>query len=133
MKKKSERSKKTKKQRKGWLFWTPRVLALLFIAFFIVMSFDAFDGVSAWYLQLAGFIIHLIPAFVLIAIYFVARKKPWIGGWIYVGIGVFFTFFFGQNDFLNGFLVALPIWVAGLLFLWSAKFLNKGNKHKKHG
>ena len=125
MKKKSERSKKTKKQRKGWLFWTPRVLALLFIAFFIVMSFDAFDGVSAWYLQLAGFIIHLIPAFVLIAIYFVARKKPWIGGWIFIGLGVVFTLFFKTyKDFIVFLIVSFPALVVGVLFLLSAKRKN---------
>ncbi|MFH1505830.1 MAG: hypothetical protein ABIE94_02475 [archaeon] len=78
MKKKviAKESKKTKKQSKGWLFWTPRILALAFIAFMVLMSFDAFEGPGPWYMLLLGFIIHLIPAFALAAVYFVARKKP---------------------------------------------------------
>ena len=49
------------------LFWTPRALSILFIAFLSMFALDVFgEGLSFWQTLLA-LTMHLIPSFILIA------------------------------------------------------------------
>jgi hypothetical protein len=117
--------KKKSDKKKLWT-WLPRIIALAFIVFISLFALDAFDGQSAWYMQLLAFLIHLVPTYVLIAAYLVARKWPVIGGWIFIAIAVFFTFFFhAYREILTLLLVVLPFAVVGVLYIVSAKILKK--------
>ena len=83
---------------KNFVKWTPRILAIIGILFFIVMSFDVFESddfadVSVWRL-IAGFLIHMIPAFVLIAILILSWFKSRLGGIAFLLIAIVSTLFF---------------------------------------
>ena len=61
------------------LHWTPRVLAILFIAFVSMFSLDVFGvGYSPWETVVA-FTMHNIPSFVLILCVILAWRRPWVG------------------------------------------------------
>ena len=69
------------------LFWMPRVLSILFIAFLSIFALDVFDGRhSIWQMALA-FLIHQIPVFVLIAALILAWRWEWIGAAFYAFAG----------------------------------------------
>lgn len=92
-----------------FLYWLPRVLAIVFITFISMFALDVF-GEPQWFLAL---LIHLIPSYVLIFLTFVAWKNELIGGGLFVGIGVFMLV---SSDF-EPLIISLPMIVIGLLFL----------------
>jgi len=73
------------------LFWTPRVLSILFIAFLSMFSLDVFgEGLGFWRTFLA-LIMHLIPSFVLIAGLVMAWRWEWIGAALYGAAGTLYA------------------------------------------
>jgi len=90
--------------------WLPRAICILAILLISLLAADAFaPGLTIWQ-QLGGFLIHLIPSFILLAILIVAWKWEFIGGIL---------------------IVTFPFVVAGILFIIS-HFMNKKNLLKTH-
>ncbi len=102
---------------KKFLYWLPRVLAILFIGFISLFALDAFDQ-SQWFIAL---IMHLIPSFILIAITVVAWKNEFIGWWLFVGAGVILLFLSGFESWI----ISAPAFVIGILFLINWNYLKK--------
>jgi hypothetical protein len=72
------------------LFWTPRVLSIIFIAFLSIFALDVFDGHHSVRQMVLAFIIHQIPVFVLIAALILAWRWEWVGAAIYVALGLLY-------------------------------------------
>ena len=73
------------------LFWTPRALSILFIAFLSMFALDVFgEGLSFWRTILA-LTMHLIPSFVLIAALALAWRWEWIGATLYGAAGTLYV------------------------------------------
>jgi hypothetical protein len=71
------------------IYWLPRILCILAILFISVFALDAFDPELSIWQQIVGFLIHLIPSFILIALHGSLEKgiyrwhylyfiRPWI-------------------------------------------------------
>ncbi|MFH1211278.1 MAG: hypothetical protein V1645_05195 [archaeon] len=114
------------KKRSGrFLFWAPRVLAVLFIVFLTLFSFDVFDdGFSL--LALAGFFIHSIPSIVLSAFLWFFWKKDKAAGITFIILwfllAVFITvprsLFVGDITIEPvALILPSPLLVVGVLFL----------------
>ncbi|MBT8303542.1 MAG: hypothetical protein KJP09_03655 [Bacteroidia bacterium] len=113
----------------GLFHWLPRILCILAILFISLFALDAFShGESTWD-QIIGFLMHLIPSFVLIGILLVAWKWEKIGGIIFILLGLGLSpFIFNHNYAMNNSismslgiiaLITLPFMVVGILFLVS--------------
>jgi hypothetical protein len=75
-----------------WLFWTPRVLMILFIAFISLFAADVFgEGYSLPQLLLA-LLMHLIPSFVMVGAAWLAWRFELVGGAVFASfaLGYFF-------------------------------------------
>jgi hypothetical protein len=117
------------------LFWTPRILCILAILFISMFALDAFDPALTLGQQLAGFAIHLIPSFVLVALLVVAWRWEFIGGIVFLIIGLGFTPLIYLHNFnMNHsvwislsivLLITFPFIVVGLLFLLHHRLKNK--------
>lgn len=117
-----------------FLWWTPRVVCILAIAFVSLFAFDAFAPGRTFWQNLAGLLIHLIPSLVLIALLVVAWKWELIGGMLITILGLAATpVIFNINDRPGNtmvqtlgiaLLVTLPFIIAGILFIVS-HFVNK--------
>jgi len=107
--------------RSKYLYWAPRVLAILFIAFLSIFALDVFvEGYSFLELSIALFM-HLIPALILVGVLWVAWRREKVGGIIFVIIGFLFTIFFRTYSNLIGFLlISFPVFLIGFLF-WISK------------
>lgn len=104
--------------RSKYLYWAPRVLAILFIAFLSIFALDVFgEGYGFLELSIALFM-HLIPVFGLVAVLLIAWRWEKIGGIIFIILALGFTVFF--NTYQQGLLVFLAI--SGPPFLIGALF-----------
>ncbi len=103
---------------KGIMYWTPRVLAILYALFITLFALDIFYETFTFWQTIVSLLIHLIPTGILLLILFIAWKWEYVGGGLYVLLGIGFTLFFETYKSLMTFLIiSLPIIVIGLLFI----------------
>jgi hypothetical protein len=116
--------------------WLPRIICILAILFVSLFASDAFaSGLTIWQ-QLGGFLIHLIPSFILLAFLIVAWKWEFIGGIIFVVIGLVtspLVFMLNHNrnqlsigaSLKNVLMITFPFIVVGVLFIISNSLKKK--------
>ena len=108
------------------LYWSPRVLAILFCLFISIFALDAFDTPGSIWLKIAAFLIHLIPSYVMITLTVVAWKWETIGGILFfIPAIVFAILIIARQNSLVAIPIALPPAIIGALFIWN------GRAHKK--
>ena len=96
------------------------ILAILFVSFF---ALDAFGpGMTLW-LQIGGFLIHLIPSFILVIFLVVAWKWELIGGGLFVLIGLVFSPFIYQHNYQMNHSVGMSL---GIVLMLNAPFVLVG-------
>jgi hypothetical protein len=61
------------------LFWAPRALSIVFIAFLSLFALDVFGEGAGFWDTLIALLRHLIPSFVLIVVLIFAWRWEWIG------------------------------------------------------
>ncbi len=66
------------------LFWTLNILSILSIFFLMVFSIDCFEPEVPPRQALLCFLIHNIPAWILIVAFFVAQKSEMDGGVVFI-------------------------------------------------
>ena len=111
------------------LHWLPRILCIIAILFISMFALDSFNPELTVWQQIKGFLIHLIPSFILILLLILAWRKELIGGIIFVIIGVIFTpLIFNHNYQMNQSigmslgiisLITIPFVIIGVLFIMS--------------
>ena len=76
-----------------FVYWTPRVLAIILIAFMALMSLDVFgNGLNFWQ-TLLGLFMHNIPALVLLTVLIVSWKREIVGGIVFILAGLLYILF----------------------------------------
>lgn len=71
--------KKQKTKVKKWIFWTPRIISIIFILFLSIFSLDTFDFCTGFFNCLLGLLIHNIPVFVLAILLWISWKREVVG------------------------------------------------------
>jgi len=113
------------------LFWAPRVLSIVFIAFLSLFAMDVFDERLGFWQTALALIIHLIPCFVLLAALILAWRWEWIGAALFGAAGLTYVVWVTLMSRPVPPSVRL-IWVlviAGPAFLIAALFLWNWRKH----
>jgi hypothetical protein len=98
------------------IYWLPRILSILFIAFISIFALDVFSE-AQWFLAL---LVHLIPSYILIILTAVAWKHERVGGFIFIAIG-FLVLVLSRFESP---IISIPAVVIGALFV-SRKYLSK--------
>lgn len=105
------------------LYWTPRVVSIMFIAFISLFALDVFGGIEPWWAQVIGFFIHLVPTFVLILGLLIAWRWEWFGATAFIGFGIWYVVFFSDQHWSAQLLLGgLPALIG---LLWLANWLKK--------
>ncbi len=101
------------------LMWIPRIITTIFILFLSLLALDAFSDETSFSQQFLGFIIHLIPSFVLIIILVLSWKHPIGSGVAFIFIAIVFTLFFDTYENIFSFLtISLgPATIGGLFVI----------------
>ena len=102
-----------------YLILAARFIAICGITFLSLFALDVFqDGVPLSEIAL-GLFIHLIPSFVLLAVFAISWFWPLAGGIAYMALSTAPFFLLGNPLWVNAMLAA-PFSIAGLLFVFGA-------------
>jgi len=106
-----------------------------------MFALDAFDGTHTVWEQLGHFLMHLIPSFILLIVFFVATKWELIGGILFTLIGValsppVFILNYRMNESIGMSLSVImaitgPFIVVGILFVISSKMKKNYQKQPR--
>jgi len=109
--------------------WIPRILSILAILFVSLFAADSFDTNLTWWQQISGFVVHLVPSFILVLALIIAWNKELLGGIVFIFLGFIFTpIVFSMNYKGNHSIgislsviamVTFPFIIVGVLFLIS--------------
>jgi len=119
----------------GILRWTPRIICILAILFVSMFALDAFaPGLTIWQ-QLAAFLMHLSPSFVLVALLAIAWRWELTGGVAFIVVGLLLSLpIFLRNYRMNHSVlmslviilaITFPFVLAGVLFVLSHRLRSR--------
>jgi cytochrome b561 len=122
------------------IHWLPRFIGIVAILFISLFALDSFNPELTIWQQITGFLMHLIPSFILLILLLIAWKWEYVGGIIFtiMGLGlspfVFIKNYEMNNSIWTSFIVILaitfPFVLVGILFIFS-HFIKKRNKVAK--
>lgn len=116
----------------GIIYWTPRILSIIFILFLAMFSLDVIEpGRSAGQIA-TGLVMHNIPSIVLAIVLIISWKYEIVGGITFLLAGLAYLILVslrGASWYLVmswGLIIAGPAFLIGILFLvgWVKKDKN---------
>lgn len=119
------------------VYWTPRILSILFIIFLAISSLDVFDEGLGFWGTILGLFMHNIPVFILAIVLWISWKREIVGGVVFILAGMLYVVVMLANAFRGqfeaymiswNFIVAGPAFIIGILFIinWRKKKSIKG-------
>ena len=100
------------------LFWSPRVLGILIAVFVSLFALDVFGEGYTTVETIVALAMHLIPTLVILIVLGIAWRWEWIGGFLFVALGVLYITLFWEPSNLPAYLVISgPLFLTGILFL----------------
>lgn len=121
-----------KNKKDAFLYWTPRVLAILFTAFLALMSLDVISpGLSTGQI-ITGMLMHNIPVFIMIIIILISWRYEIVGGIMFIlaGLGYIVMTTFSSIEWYLA--LAWSLQIAGPAFLIGVLFLLNWSKRQKN-
>lgn len=98
---------------KKFIYYLPRVLAIMTFAFFAIFILEGFSPDFGWQDSLS----HALVALLVLISTVVAWKWPKIGGWIFVLFGLKFASAIFSQEWLSGLVIGGVPLLTGTLFL----------------
>ena len=100
------------------LFWTPRILGILFAAFISLFALDVFEEGRGLRETIPALLLHLIPTGIVIIALAIAWRREWVGGILFLGLGGWYLLTtWGRFHWSTYVAIAGPLFVVGVLFL----------------
>ncbi|MCX6759432.1 MAG: hypothetical protein NT012_02625 [Candidatus Nealsonbacteria bacterium] len=125
-----------------FVYWTPRILSIIFILFLAMFSLDVFDMKLGFWETALGLFMHNIPVFVLSIVLLISWKREIVGGIAFNLAGVLYVVIILMNMLRNSFewymvswipIVSGPAFLIGVLFIinWRKKQNNQKDASTK--
>jgi hypothetical protein len=122
--------KKNNQKISKFLFWTPRILSILFILFLSLFSLDIFDMKLTFWETILGLLMHNIPSLVLLVILLISWKYEIVGGIAFTLAGLFYVVMLAKDNF-EWYKLSWIFTIAGPAFLVGALFFVNWFQKKK--
>jgi hypothetical protein len=104
------------------LFWTPRVLCILFAMFLSLFALDVFsEGYGFWETILA-LLIHLVPVYIVVIVLVMAWRWEWVGAILFIALALFYLVWSWGRFHRIGLVIPGPLVLIGVLFLFNWKY-----------
>ena len=125
-----------------FVYWTPRILSIIFILFLAMFSLDVFDMKLGFWETALGLFMHNIPVFILSIVLLMSWKHEIVGGIAFTLAGALYVAIILMNMLRNSFewymvswilIVAGPAFLIGVLFIinWRKKQNNQKDASTK--
>jgi len=117
-----------------FIFWTPRILSILFIIFLGLLSLDIFEGNYWFWGTILGLFMHNIPAIILLIVLIISWKHEIVGGIAFVLGGLLYIALLLIASLKTGFEWYYLLWavqISGIAFFIGILFLVGWRKKKK--
>lgn len=121
-----------------FVYWAPRISAMLFILFLAMFSLDVFEEGKSWREIAVGMFMHNVPALALLAVLIISWKREIVGGVTFILAGILYIAMAVAGVSKNGFEWYMVSWflvISGPAFLIGGLFLvawhSKKNKNIK--
>ena len=104
--------------------WLSRIIAMLFTAFISIFALDVFDEGYSFGKTIIALLMHLIPAFILLAILFASWRREWIGGYAFLLLSILYAITAWGKIGLSGFfMIETPLFILAILYfiVWFKK------------
>jgi hypothetical protein len=98
------------------LYWLPRILIVIYLIFISLFALDELGNTL-------GFVIHLIPSFIVLTVAIYIWKNELFGGLLLIILGIIFSIYF--RNIYAFIAVAVPLIVIGLLFVYQSRKENE--------
>jgi hypothetical protein len=120
-----------------FIYWTPRILSIIFLLFLAAFSLDVFEMKLGFWGTVLGLFMHNIPVFILAIVLWISWKREIVGGIFFILAGLLYIATMLTNILKNSFEWYMVFWslqIAGPAFLIGILFIinwfKKRNSHK---
>lgn len=112
-----------------FIYWTPRVLGIIFVLWLMLFSLDVFaPSLTAGQIAL-GLLMHNLPALALLLVLIISWKHELVGGIVFILAGLSYIILLACSRTFAWYmlswalLISGPAWLIGILFLvgWRKK------------
>lgn len=100
------------------LYWTPRVLGILFALFISLFALDVFGVGYGFWETILALLIHLVPVYLILIALAIAWRWERIGSILFITLGALYMITaWGQFPWSVYLVIAGPAFLVGILFL----------------
>jgi glucose-6-phosphate-specific signal transduction histidine kinase len=100
------------------LYWTPRILGLVFAGFISLFALDVFDENQGLGPTLVAFLMHMIPTAMVLLVLGLAWRWEWVGGVVFIVLGcLYIATAWGRFHWSAYAVISGPLFLLGALFL----------------
>lgn len=105
---------------KRFLFWTPRVLCILFAMFLSLFALDVFDEGGGVWETARALILHLVPVYIVVIVLVIAWRWEWVGAILFNALAVLYVvMMWGRFPLATYLCISGPLLFVGDLFLFN--------------
>jgi hypothetical protein len=102
------------------LFWTPRVLGILFAMFLSMFALDVFGEGHGFGETILALLIQLAPTYIVVIALVFAWRWEWIGAILFNALAVFYVVWaWGRFPLITYLSISGPLVLVGVLFLFN--------------
>ena len=98
---------------KRFIYWSPRVLSILFAMFLSMFALDVFSEGYGFGETILALLMHLVPTYLIVIALVIAWRWEGIGAILFIALPLFYLVMSkGENWIISG-----PLFLVGTLFL----------------
>ena len=102
------------------LFWTPRVLCILFAMFLSLFALDVFSEGYGFAETILALLIHLIPTYIVVIALVIAWRWEWVGTILFIALALFYPVWTqGKFPWSTYLAMSGPLFLVGVLFYFN--------------
>jgi hypothetical protein len=103
---------------KHLLYWSPRVLTILFAIFISLFALDVFSSGKGFWETATGLLLHLIPTAIIIVMLVLSWRRELIGAISYFALAILYIIWaWGKFPLSVYLIIAGPLVLIGALFM----------------
>ena len=102
------------------LFWTPRILCILFAMFLSLFALDVFSEGYGFGETILALLIHLVPVYIVVIVLVIAWRWEWVGAILFNALALFYLVWSWGRFHWSAYLgISGPLVLLGVLFLFN--------------